>query len=192
LATRAILNIEKDRWFKKLTQKQVFKLANILLSMTFEFDVGFHGDIILYDDSKIINLGYEYNSELPVMLWLANLQISHSNLFEDFKLTKINVESKEIDELMKKVKTIADILPLTEEEFNKQMSSKYLSDFSNGDHSTLYEFIVNKSLLVLEATEKVDESNTSSKVLALDVANMKEMAEKIFKICSGQPWTGSV
>lgn len=157
--------------------------------MTYEFGVGIHSDILLYTN-KLINLGYDYVAELPVMLWLANLQISHKNLFENFEEIEINGKSAEIDELVTKAKTIADLLPLNEAEFNKRISSKHLSDFSNGEHSILYEFNVIENLLILEATKRDDETNTPFNLLTLNATSIEELAKEYLKFASSNAKLG--
>ena len=67
-----------------------------------KFGLAYHGDLVLDIDDKWHNLGYNYLSKLPIMLFLNHKQNNFGNLFSKINMPEMNseyiedYESKEI------------------------------------------------------------------------------------------------
>ncbi|MFZ5954942.1 MAG: hypothetical protein ACOYT4_00805 [Nanoarchaeota archaeon] len=116
----------------------------------YRFDLGIHGDVILIYKDERINMGYSYNSKLPIFFWLYNFQVLGDNLFSDIKNLKDDFKiSDEIIKLISDAKEFKAQLPMHYNEFNLNCPHE-LTAFSSGNNRIFYTFRVFEQTLLLE------------------------------------------
>jgi len=151
--------------------------------MKFKFGLSHHGDVGLDIDDKGYNLGYNYLSELPIMLFLNHKQNNFGNLFKNVSMPKMNsdyIEDYELEEMLEKANGLSQKLPISVEEFNQEIRNNRLSNFNDGFFYESYNFSVNENSLLL-LSRQYKNSDSKEVILRLDKKSSESLAETYFK-----------
>ena len=148
-----------------------------------KFGLSYHGDLVLDVDNKWHNLGYNYLSKLPIMLFLNHKQNNFGNLFSKINMPEMNseyIEDYELEVILEKANELSKRLPLSIKEFNYEININCLSRFNDGLFNEAYDFSTDENkILLLSKSYKDYESKEI--ILRLDKKNSESLAEKYFK-----------
>ena len=129
----------------------------------YNFSLNMHSDLVLtigkldpnweYSSSElpVFNLGYHHMLELPIVHWLYNLQIHKKNIFDklDIKLgEKYDLDDRS-ERIVNEVSLLSHQLPLSNEDFNRELISIGVGWFHAGDNRTQYRWSVENDNLLL-------------------------------------------
>lgn len=146
--------------------------------MAFIFDKGSHGDLVLEEEDRRHNFGYNYHFYFPMTIALAEHQLGRGGILRrirvpEFRGAAYEVEGPEEERLERVLAHSREFfhhLPMSEGEFNKRLPID-LKWFRNGDNNMLYQFSVKGKELVLENLDK------DKVVVELDGARAEDFLE---------------
>lgn len=154
--------------------------------MEFKFSLAHHGDVILEYNNKGYNFGYNYNSTLPIMLFLNHKQNGFGNLFKIVRtpdFSALDYYEMDFEELLGTSKEISSKLPLPLKDFNDESYIKGISHFNDGYFRDSYRFTLNENK-ILVLTREENEAGSLENVLRLTKKGSESLADSYLKFVS--------